>query len=58
MWLSGMTAYAEVYNYPDRESAAHVEADISRVPKRHRGQKNAQTLPDINVAGRPGPVTD
>jgi glutaredoxin len=56
--LSGMTAYAEVYHYTDSKGAVHFVDDISRVPEQYRGQmKNAQALPDVNVVGRPGPVT-
>jgi len=29
LWLSGMTAYTEVYHYPDSESAVNIVADIS-----------------------------
>jgi hypothetical protein len=57
LWLSGMTAYAGVYHYPDSEGVVHVVVDISRVPEQYRGQiENAQSLPDVNVVGRPGPV--
>jgi hypothetical protein len=52
-----MTAYAGVYHYPDSEGAIHVVIDISRVPEQYRGQiENAQSLPNVNVVGRPGPV--